>query len=55
MSDGTGEVITVGDDVDEFKVADTVVSTFYPYWLGANRWVLTGGTGFTIMYLHGYT
>jgi NADPH:quinone reductase-like Zn-dependent oxidoreductase len=22
MSDGAGEVITVGDDVDEFKVAD---------------------------------
>jgi NADPH:quinone reductase-like Zn-dependent oxidoreductase len=26
MSDGAGEVIAVGDDVDEFKVADTVVS-----------------------------
>src|SRR5207237_556066 len=34
LSDGAGEVIAVGDDVDEFKVADTVVSTFYPYWLG---------------------
>src|SRR6266496_1694988 len=34
MSDGAGEVIAVGDDVDEFKVADTVVSTFLPYWLG---------------------
>ncbi len=34
MSDGAGEVIAVGDDVDEFKVADTVVSTFWPYWLG---------------------
>jgi len=34
MSDGAGKVIAVGDDVDEFKVADTVVSTFYPYWLG---------------------
>ncbi len=33
MSDGAGEVIAVGDDVDEFKVADTVVSTFWPYWL----------------------
>ena len=32
--DGAGEVIAVGDDVDEFKVADTVVSTFWPYWLG---------------------
>src|SRR6267143_4288516 len=29
MSDGAGEVIAVGDDVDEFKVADTVVSTFW--------------------------
>lgn len=34
MSDGAGEVIAVGDDVDEFKVGDTVVSTFWPYWLG---------------------
>src|SRR2546430_8721242 len=35
MSDGAGEVIAVGDDVDEFKVGDTVVSTFWPYWLGS--------------------
>src|SRR5215510_4396169 len=34
LSDGAGEVIAVGDEVDEFKVADKVVSTFYPYWLG---------------------
>jgi len=34
MSDGAGEVIAVGDDVNEFKVADTVVSTFYPDWMG---------------------
>jgi len=34
MSDGAGEVIAVGDDVDEFKAADTVVSTYWPYWLG---------------------
>src|SRR5947209_17854869 len=34
MSDGAGEVIAVGDNVEEFKVADTVVSTFWPYWLG---------------------
>ena len=34
LSDGAGEVIAVGDDVDEFKVADSVVSTFWPYWLG---------------------
>jgi NADPH:quinone reductase-like Zn-dependent oxidoreductase len=26
-------VIAVGEDVDEFTVADTVVSTFWPYWL----------------------
>src|SRR5207247_10397594 len=35
MSDGAGEVIAVGDEVDGFKVADTVVSTFWPYWLVA--------------------
>src|SRR5207237_8294693 len=34
LSDGAGEVIAVGDGVDEFKVGDAVVSTFYPYWLG---------------------
>ena len=34
MSDGAGEVIAVGDDIDEFKVGDAVVSTFYPNWLG---------------------
>jgi NADPH:quinone reductase-like Zn-dependent oxidoreductase len=34
MSDGAGEVIAVGDDVDEFEIADAVVSAFYPYWLG---------------------
>jgi NADPH:quinone reductase-like Zn-dependent oxidoreductase len=34
MSDGAGEVIAVGDAVDEFKVGDAVVSTFYPNWLG---------------------
>jgi len=34
LSDGAGEVIAVGDDVDEFEVADTVVSTFWPYWSG---------------------
>lgn len=33
MSDGAGEVIAVGDDVDAFKVGDSVVSTFWPYWL----------------------
>ena len=34
LSDGAGEVIAVGHDVEGFKVADTVVSTFWPYWLG---------------------
>jgi NADPH:quinone reductase-like Zn-dependent oxidoreductase len=34
LSDGAGEVIAVGDDVDAIKVSDNVVSTFYPYWLG---------------------
>ena len=34
MTDGAGEVISVGDNVDEFKVGDNVVSTFWPYWLG---------------------
>jgi NADPH:quinone reductase-like Zn-dependent oxidoreductase len=34
MNDGAGEVISVGENVDEFKVGDNVVSTFWPYWLG---------------------
>jgi NADPH:quinone reductase-like Zn-dependent oxidoreductase len=34
MSDGAGEVIAVGDGVDEFKVTDSVVSTFWPFWQG---------------------
>lgn len=34
MSDGAGEVIALGEGVDEFKVGDIVVSTFYPDWLG---------------------
>lgn len=33
MSDGAGEVIAVGDTVDDFKVGDNVVSTFYPNWV----------------------
>jgi len=41
LSDGAGEVIAVGDDVDEFKVADAVVSTFYPYWLGGEMTAAT--------------
>lgn len=34
MSDGAGEVIAVGDGIDDFKVSDRVVSTFYPRWWG---------------------
>jgi NADPH:quinone reductase-like Zn-dependent oxidoreductase len=41
LSDGAGEVIAVGADVDKFKVADTVVSTFYPYWLGGEMTAAT--------------
>ena len=36
LSDGAGEVIEVGDDVDAFKAGDSVVSTFYPWWLGGD-------------------
>jgi NADPH:quinone reductase-like Zn-dependent oxidoreductase len=34
MTDGAGEVIAIGDDVEDFKTGDVVVSTFYPNWLG---------------------
>lgn len=33
LSDGAGDVIAVGSDVDAFKPGDSVVSTFYPWWL----------------------
>jgi NADPH:quinone reductase-like Zn-dependent oxidoreductase len=33
LTDGAGEVIAVGDNVEGFKVGDNVVSTFWPYWL----------------------
>ena len=33
MADGAGEVIAVGEGVDEFAVGDHVVSTFFPDWL----------------------
>ena len=36
LSDGAGEVIAVGDDVDAFKAGDSVVSTFYPWWLSGD-------------------
>jgi NADPH:quinone reductase-like Zn-dependent oxidoreductase len=34
MTDGAGEVIAVGKEVDGFEIGDTVVSTFLPNWLG---------------------
>lgn len=36
MSDGAGEVIAVGDGVEEFAVGDHVVSTFFPDWQEGN-------------------
>jgi len=33
MSDGAGEVVAVGEGVDDYKVGDAVVSTFFPFWL----------------------
>jgi NADPH:quinone reductase-like Zn-dependent oxidoreductase len=47
MTDGGGEVIAVGDDVEDFKSGDVVVSTFYPNWLGgeatpAVKWKVPG-------------
>ena len=32
LTDGAGEVVAVGDGVDELKIGDAVVSTFWPYW-----------------------
>jgi NADPH:quinone reductase-like Zn-dependent oxidoreductase len=47
MTDGAGEVIAVGDDVEDFKTGDLVVSTFYPDWLGGDatpavKWKVPG-------------
>ncbi len=33
MADGAGEVIAVGEGVSEFRLGDSVVSTFFPSWL----------------------
>lgn len=33
MSDGAGEVVEIGEDVDAFAVGDKVVSTFFPHWM----------------------
>lgn len=41
MTDGAGEVIAVGEDVHEFKVGDSVVSTFWPYWLAGDMTLAT--------------
>jgi NADPH:quinone reductase-like Zn-dependent oxidoreductase len=33
LTDGAGEVVAVGENVDELRVGDNVVGTFWPYWL----------------------
>lgn len=33
MSDGAGEIIAVGEGVDEWKVGDKVMSMFFPNWI----------------------
>jgi NADPH:quinone reductase-like Zn-dependent oxidoreductase len=43
LSDGAEEVIAAGDDVQEFKSGDTVVSTYWPYWLGGEPTPATKG------------
>lgn len=32
MSDGAGEVVAVGRDIEAFAVGDAVISTFFPHW-----------------------
>jgi NADPH:quinone reductase-like Zn-dependent oxidoreductase len=44
LSDGAGDVIAVGDGAHEFKVGDTVVSTYWPYWLGGEPTPATKGS-----------
>jgi NADPH:quinone reductase-like Zn-dependent oxidoreductase len=41
LSDGAGDVVAVGDGVDEFKAGAAVVSTFYPYWLAGDMTAAT--------------
>ncbi len=43
MSDGAGEVVAVGEGVDEFAVGDAVVSTFFPDWLAGPPPATFGG------------
>ena len=47
MSDGAGEVVAVGEGVTQWKVADQVLSTFFPNWPtgGPNLARLTGVPG----------
>ena len=33
MSDGAGEIIAIGEGVDEWKIGDKVMSMFFPNWL----------------------
>ena len=44
MADGAGEVIAVGAEVSEFKVGDSVVSTFFPEWIDGTPLVEGFGT-----------
>lgn len=44
MADGAGEVIAIGSNETEFKVGDSVVSTFYPSWLHGEPNVVGFGT-----------
>jgi len=38
MTDGAGEILAIGDDVEEFRVGDKVISVFFPDWIdGAPR------------------
>jgi NADPH:quinone reductase-like Zn-dependent oxidoreductase len=32
MTDGAGQVVAVGEDVDELEIGDDVISTFWAYW-----------------------
>jgi NADPH:quinone reductase-like Zn-dependent oxidoreductase len=42
LTDGAGEVIAVGEGVEEFKAGDSVVSTFWPNWLGGEMTPASG-------------